>query len=487
MDDEDKIKDIATLSKSHFLREVIREIKERRKVYSLEEEFVKTKKNRKWTILFIIGGFIVIFAAASIIVTQFIQRESKTVRVSIADFEDVNLRDVLDVAKKNESEMKIARRELEDLRAEMDEKILEIRNKAGQDIEIISNKRISDSEKKAEIREIRLGEKRAVKEIEDEYGGMIMLKEEEIAKIQEGIDAYDARLIEQAQKQEEIFNNQARIYDIEMDKTVSYYNEKIDELTRNHEREILSAKAHQEELTSLLKKNHAQEIERLTLRYNPVFTSETINKILEQEIDEGFLAAPPLGEHQKILQREGVLNSVQLAGMRAQLSDLSLLIDKLQEVPYINSVPSALDHIEYLGYVIIHDYEKLKERFVNVIEKKNSQIAEQKAVISERNSTIKEKEAVIDQYRYSLDFLTYKNRENGYIIDQRDPERLVVFLNKIHKIQDGDLGYVFRKEDEYIATIKFHVSEDSVTASLVELGQEDKPMEPFDRILIDLQ
>jgi len=487
MDNEDKVKDVVALSKKYFLREIIREIREGRPQYDLEQEFVRTKKNRRMAVLFVIAGFIALFAAASIGVTYLIQRESRRVKVDISEFKDVNLRDVLDVAKKNENEMKVAQRELEDMRAEMNQKIMDIRSDADQQVELVNNRQISDADKQQQINGIRLREKKAVEGVESEYNERIMLKEEEISVIQEKIDEYDARLVEQAKEQEEIFNNQARVHDIEMENTVSYYEKKIVELNRDHAQELESATAHQREMIELLKKNHKAEVERLTLLYNPVFSEERINEVLGRDMDADAVKVSPLDKYEAILQKEGVLSRAEYRSMAGKLGDISLLIDRLQDIPYINSVPGAIDRVEHMGHGLIRDYEKMKGRFIDTIEKKDGTIAAREETIRQKNDIITAKDGIIEQYLYSLEYLTHNKRENGYIIDQRNPDALVVYLNEIYKIQDGDAGYVFRKEDEYIATVRFHVSGDVVTVSVVDLGQEDKPIEPFDRILIHIQ
>ena len=79
------------------------------------------------------------------------------------------------------------------------------------------------------------------------------------------------------------------------------------------------------------------------------------------------------------------------------------------------------------------------------------------------------------------------SRENGYVLDARNPEKIIVYIDKIHAVRDGDLGYVFRQEDNLIATIRFDVTSREITASLVELTSEDAAMAPFDKVLIDLQ
>ncbi len=107
--------------------------------------------------------------------------------------------------------------------------------------------------------------------------------------------------------------------------------------------------------------------------------------------------------------------------------------------------------------------------------------------VESKNAIISRMDRAINQYLYSLDYLTKKNRENGYILDARNPELIILYINRIYNINDGDLGYVFRRDDKFIGTIRFSVFPDDITGSLVGLASEKEPFEPFDKILVDFK
>jgi hypothetical protein len=92
----------------------------------------------------------------------------------------------------------------------------------------------------------------------------------------------------------------------------------------------------------------------------------------------------------------------------------------------------------------------------------------------------------VAHFIHALDFLVADSRENGYILDPRDPENIIVFIDKIHAVNDGDQGYVFRREDELIGIIRFSVTPREITASLVEISAPEETIAPFDKILIQI-
>ena len=83
--------------------------------------------------------------------------------------------------------------------------------------------------------------------------------------------------------------------------------------------------------------------------------------------------------------------------------------------------------------------------------------------------------------------------ENGYVIDATDPNNIEVYINKIfrvdpeHGIKDGSYGYVFRDQGEPIALVEFSVTNTHIVAILKELYQPQNPIQPFDKILLDLK
>jgi len=102
-------------------------------------------------------------------------------------------------------------------------------------------------------------------------------------------------------------------------------------------------------------------------------------------------------------------------------------------------------------------------------------------------ATVSEESRVIGAYNHALSSLINNSRENGYIIDARDTSDIVVFVAPIYTVKDGESAFVFRKDDEPIGTIRLHVTSDGFTGTLVSLAKGTVPMEPFDKILLDVK
>lgn len=476
MDNDDKIKDLVAQSKRHFLRaQDIRSAA--RQDYKLDEEFAKTKRNRNPFVALAIVIFVGIFTAGAVLVTLYIQEESKNVPVNIEDFADVNLKEVLDRAKKLENNLQVARRELQDLIAERDRKIEAVRVKAEQDIAILDQMSLSSAEKERRTANIQQEAEEEVASIEEAYADSIAAKEQEIAEIEEALAAYDSQMVEQAKKQEEVLNNQQKKFELQMQETTEYYETQLAELKEQKNQEITNLKEYQEEYAeqvtrryeseiAALHRNYQNQIAQLIRKYNPVFTDGSVVSVLEQQVpapERDFV----LHRYRSVLAQEGLISAARFNTLRGDIQKTSVVMDRLKKVPYEKSVPQAFEQVEARGNRTVKIYEEMWYNLALNLEKKIQKI---------------------DEYNHALNYLIKNSRENGYLLDVRDPKRITVFIDELLQVKEGDTGYVFRKDYEPLGTIRFYYDEDDeLVASLVEKESADSTFSPFDKILIEVK
>lgn len=484
MDNEDKIKkDLEQLqdSKAIFLKDdAIRY--GGIETYDLEKEFAKTKKNKSPFVWITIMLFVAVFAAAAVLVTLYIQNRGKNVPVDIQAFADVNLKDVLDKAKQYEDQLDRAQRGLRDIRNEMDTEIKEVQLEAEQDIQLIQARNLGQAEENRQIAAVRKREEEQIAEVQNRFEGPIREKQAEINAIQEKINQYDTQMVEQARAQEEILNNQQKKFELEMEETVNYYEERIAELEEQQQDTVESLKNYQDEYVQQLRINHAdelarlkqaqaEEIRRLILRYNPIFSDSELKTILAMAVDD----IPPLRlqTFRDVLANEGIISRENFDAIHTNIYRVNKLIERMNEIPYVNSMPEALRRIEYFGTATYNSYEQLVSDLIRTIEQKNNIIYSQYLQLG--------------HYRYALSSLIDTSREHGYILDPRNPDNIQIFLDEMHKVADGDMAYVFRTDEDLIAKIRLNVRTGYTFASLLEQVSEDKTMEPFDKILIQTE
>jgi hypothetical protein len=494
MANDNKVTKDLTRSKEIFLREPPGFHTGPPKLYSVEDEFHKTAANKSPVVTLVVLAFLVVFAAVAIGVTYFINRASQDVPIGISEFQDINLTDILDGQKRNQTTMRAAQLELEDLQGQQRDKIQAVQDDASKNIEYTSNQNIAQAERDRRNRAFRADAQTLVAKIQAEYGPRIEAKKKEIAALQTQIDAYDSRMIDQAKKSEQLLNSQRQLFDAQRDQLTKYYEDKLAEAEKTRQTERQDLIAQKNNMVALLNKNHADEIARLTARWNPTYTEQPVLAALGRSVSAPAGDIAQLPPFRPVLASEGIWTDVRLAATRGYLDDLRVVLKRLQDTPYINSVPGALKKIEALERVIVSDYETLWVALASVVEKKNGMIADRDATIRTRDATIRDRDATIsqldtavDQFAFALDAQTRSSRENGYVLDPRNTGRITVYLNSAIPVREGMSGYVLRQENDPVATVQFHLDGGTITARLVSLSTPGKPIEPFDKILVQLK
>ncbi len=412
-------------------------------VYSLEEEFAKTKKNKSYLFYLAVIGFIALVVILTIFITAYVQNKSRAIDINISEFEDLKLRDLLDSSRKYEAQLNALKDELDDIKLKMNNDVLRVKDDAARQRENILAKNLSEAETQKQLARVKDSEDRKVKAVRASYQKRISDKEQEIAALKKQIASQDSKMRSNIQKAEDIVSNYQKLHKMKMDKQKAEYEDEIRRLKDYHQRYIAS----------------------LILKYNPIFRSDRILKIINTPVDTSSKSLPKLRGYMPELRRENVISEGAFRSIRDKIANEQLVTDRMKKIPYENSVPSALNSLDSLSRNIISDYENLWYSLVLVIQKKNRQLG---------------------YYGYAFNFLSRENPESGYITDPRDPKHIRLHMMSFHKVKEGDTALVFRSDDDYIGKIQFFNTFDGLAAKTLELVQ-GKKMEPFDKILIKIK
>lgn len=299
---------------SIFLPETIQDPDGKPKLYSLVEEFAKSKKNKNPFFYVAVGSFVAALIFAAVIVTVYVQRKSLSTDISISEFEDIKLMEILDTVKKYENDLNIARRELADLQGQLNDELAYAPDEA-------SRQRI-------------LARRQA----------MIAAKQQRINDLQGKIDQYDQRLQENVKKAESIVQNYQKLHKVQMEEQRQYYERKIDEMV---------------------------------LRYNPFFQSRQVMGILNAPIP-AVRTNPKLTDYLKELREENIIAEKDFKSLQGMVNDNAVLVAQMLDVPYKNSVAPTLQHMDYYAKAIAENYEKLWTALVRAVREKNEALAHYK-------------------------------------------------------------------------------------------------------------
>ncbi len=438
MGNENKVTDLVRRSKEAFLPDELRP-DDQQQVYSLNEEFAKTRKNRSFMFVLKVLVFLVFIIAAAYFGAKLIEKLKQDEDVHITEFEDLRLRDLFDNASGYQSELNSARDGLDTLRLRMQEDILSVKNDSARERESLLARHLPAAETEAQMKKIGEREEVRVKAVQDGYQRKITAKEGDISRLNEKIAAANKDMKVSVHKADSIMGNYQKLHNIRMERQKAAYEREIRDLKDYYQRYIAA----------------------LILKYNPVFKSQRIEEIL-RTAPSATADVPRLHNYSDILRKEHAFSRADFEKLRKNFEDYAVLMDRMRQIPYENSVPPTLIKIDALSRSVSDDYEKLWTALVSVIAKK---------------------ERMLQNYRYAFEYHGTLFPENGFIIDPRDGEMVRIQLSRVHTVKSGDTGLVFRDDDEYIGKIEFVVSATDTTAKIVDLA-ENKKLRPFDKILI---
>jgi hypothetical protein len=480
MDNDDKVNnpkitEIVKRDTSLFFEKRLNELSTERKVYNLDEEFAKTKKNRSPIVPLVIAVMVVVLAAAAVIVTQSIDRGIRSTPVDIQAFEDVNLKDLLDTAKKNQQDLERVQQETDSINAEYKGNLdrLESERKAG--LEMNANLKLASADLVAKNAQVNAASDAKVNAVKNKYDPMIAQKRKERDAIQKKIDAYDTRAMDQAKKQQEVLDNQQRLADMNMATTKSYYEGRLADAETTRRQQVADAEAKKNELVNTLKKNHAAEVADLIAKYNPTWTDSRTASLLAGTAAAPFAQSP----FPPILAQENVISKDDYDALAQNVNDMLYLSGKLRAVPYINSVPGTLSQVEAKAVTAATSYQRTLEALSRLILQKNAMIQDLTAQLASAKTTV-------DRYNYSFNIYTSDLREAGFILDPRDSANILVYINPLYSVTDGMTGWVFRHDDEFIGSVQFKQVGNSIIAVSKDI-ENGKSIAPFDMILFKLQ
>jgi hypothetical protein len=429
--------------------------------YDFNREFAKTRGNKSFVVIVATGITIVALVIASLAVTRAIEQSNEHAQVDVATFDDLNLKDILDSSKRNETDLNRAKLELSRLDSDLAAGLASADRDYLAQLESIKAKAQSRAEETQMTASAAASRDAAKSKLRTIYAASAAAKKAEMQQIQKRIDQYDSRSLEQAKQQEAVLSNERVAFDIEKQKQADSYEARIAQLQAAHKRDVEDLTHQKNELAA-----------SLTSRYNPKFVDERSVSLLSIDPNK---PAPLFGPLYGYLATAGILDNEAAKSLDRSLDDYKYLSGKLRSVPYINSIPPALARLESEAENSIAAYRAALSASGAALESRDKDIAEltQRAEAAEKD---------LARYRAAIASLARDNRESGYVLDVSE-DSLSVYLAPGVSVSDGDKGYVVRG-DTAVANISFYLVDGSVLAKVTSSDSGAKP-KPFDSILLE--
>jgi len=436
---KDETKEIVSLA-GKFLPEEIVNSDGRTEIYSLEEEYAKTRKNKNWFVIFTVVGFILFISLITYLIYNYSTDKDRNIEVNITEFDDLRLKEILNSTRITDNNIQLAKNDIIKLQVEMRNAILEVNNRYLQSQNALLDKGYSDAEVKSRLALLKKEEEAEVNSIKKKYDGLISEKRAYVSSVeQEKIKAL--RELEKQSKKFGKFSDENKVYE-----------QKMKMLTESSQSGL-----------ALMANFYERYVRYIIQKYNPLFSSGEVKSALDRNMKRD--EALNLKGYDDLYQKENIISKKRFDETRQKIYDQNILIQRLIGVGYENSVPVALRTIDNLSHSIVNDYETLVFSLL---------------------STVKEKNSELEDYRIALDAVLKEKPESGYIISAKDTSKISVHINRLIPVHDGDEALVFRTDDLYIGKIILYRTSDGIKGKLDSLAGKEK-LRPFDRILIKVK
>ncbi|MDR2445801.1 MAG: hypothetical protein LBD58_00700 [Treponema sp.] len=491
-------------------------------VYDLETEYAKIGRNRSWFVILLIGGTVLVTGLVVWIASGIIEKQKREVSVAIEAFEDLNLKNILDLVSRVEADYQNAINERAALEARRVVEINDVETVAEGERYKIRSLSLSSQETARRIAAIDSDLERDIQEINRRYTGEIQELDAKIMEYGKQLTSFDRDRVEQAQEMQKIAAAEALRFRYEKEQLISRYESQIAAYR------VMLAEAQRERL-----ERQSVSLDEVVARYTAEIAAldpALRNDVAEQIISQAKTPDAPLplarGTPEIFAPEDG--EQPLFAKMDDDYGKMDGLTQLLLSIPWKNNTPDYIRGMNSLFFTSMREIGSEVSRLARRMEEQkaalNVQIEAQKAVLEaqieeqtaaletqieeqkaafearikaltgEVNNLHAENQALDKNLQFSNDLiarnrayfgaLSEKNGVAGYIIDPKSAENILAYIDPLYGLSfKNRQAVVFRTGNEYIGIIRVSGDNRVFTASVVELSP-GKRIEAGDRILL---
>ncbi len=441
MGNENEIKKDIVQGHSLFLPEEIYDQEGIARVYVLEEEYARTKKNKNYKFYLFIMLFVAVVLGGVILFKLYRDWRDRIINVDITEFEDLRLKEVIDSARKRGSNIDVLRIEMEMLEVDMLGEMLLVRKDIYARETALFSQGLPDEETDRRVSALRKEENDRITRVRAAYRAQIRRKKAEIWALE------DARAKEEKELAAKgggtMITNADRLYSLQMKRL----------------------KDKQDTGVEALKRYYDNYVDYITMKYNPVLDAQPVSGIIGAKSGASLVQGGFLGEYDPVLG-EGGFSADEFGVLRKRIGDEIVLMKRLMRIPYKNSVPPALKALDGLSGSIVRDYENLWAGLARTLQARNQ---------------------LLKKYEYLFDSVLSAKKENGLVLDPRDSGAILVRMNRSLKIEDGQSASVYNG-DRYVGKVRLYSDPSgNFRAKVLSLANKNAVIQPTNRVMLDVK
>ncbi|MBN2080163.1 MAG: hypothetical protein JW838_14435 [Spirochaetes bacterium] len=425
--------------RSLFLPDEIHDRDGSGQVYVLEEEFARSRRNRNLRLYAFLVAFTALLAGGVFLFSFWSEGRERLVDVDISDFEDLRLREVMSSARKRRGNIDVLHIELSMLEVAMMDEVLRVRRDFQARENVFLNTATPGDGIDARLRQLGENERRAVERIRSAYRARIRSKKAEIWSLEEAREEEEREL--EVKGANARLSNEDRLYALRMKQL----------------------RDKQEYGVEALKRYYDAQAEFLTSRYNPVLGGRVRSAMELGAGGASLSGGMALKDYDAILDSHGVTFD-DFTALRKRIGAQGEVLKRLERVPYINSVPEALVTLDRLSGSIVAEYERIWSALAAALHRA---------------------EGLRERYDYPLEYVLGARKEQGIILDPRDPGDILVYMKRSLNVGDGRRASVYHG-NRLVGTIRlYRIAGGHYRGRTVTLVNKKEPFRPINRVVLE--
>ncbi|MDR1074309.1 MAG: hypothetical protein LBL45_11685, partial [Treponema sp.] len=192
-------------------------------IYDLETEYAKFAKNRSWFVILLVSGTVLITGIVVWIASGIIEKQKREVSVAIEAFEDLNLKNILDLVSRVEGDYQSAITDRAALEARRAVETSDLETTAEGERYKIRSLSLSTWETARRIAAIDSELERAIHEVNGRYTGQLQEVDVKIEEYSKQLMSFDRDRVEQAQEMQKIADAEALRFRYEKEQLITRY------------------------------------------------------------------------------------------------------------------------------------------------------------------------------------------------------------------------------------------------------------------------
>jgi hypothetical protein len=303
-------------------------------VYDLETEFAKAKNNRSWFVILVIVGVIVATVCGLFITTRFINTRTRNVPESINTFDDLNLKNLLDMASRIEFSYQSTLAEKSALEGELSVELSKLEANAEAERATIHSLSLPRGEESARVAQVNSRLQAEVEGLQAKHAESLSVLNAKLEEYRTQLASFDKTRIEQAEEQRKTANAEYLRFEHEKEAMRAQYEETIANLLAVLTESQKAGLQTQMDSVDTVSSKYKAEIAAL----DPTWNNEQVAAIIAS-IGTPNAAIPLSDESLKAL-----------AEMNAAYRDMNVLSSELLTIPWKNNTPAYVQAMDALFY-----------------------------------------------------------------------------------------------------------------------------------------